>query len=827
METRNYQSGEINRIITFGAAIYACTDNGVYKVRLDYGKKIANFVSYIKVHNVSTMSYENKTNSFYLGTWDHGIYSYNLLTRELTNIETSRERIINQIFIDKDSGIWAATNSGAFLHSSSLFKIINLSEIHHNPFPYIAKIRHASKKVYFLIQSGLYSLEFDLRNSYSISKIPVPFENKLHDFELKNDIFYLSFRDGIITAYKGDRLRYKVSLENDRLRNLYVDNEGDLWGSTEISNDVIRITKEGAISRFSLGNDNPLLIEVIKQGTDGKIYVAGNGESMMYSFDSSENAFHPVKITSKNFESDDLHIFDIEFFDKFILLATNLGFVTCENGEMFLFGLNKQNENVTMRSIFRTKDDQIWIGSDKGLYVRFNQELVNFNSLDGLPNTSISKHGIIQDEKGRIWVATASGLSYFTHRQGEVRTSSKPKIIAAYSSHKKTTVHSYGLETINPGAVTIKYSDLSYPTNRTLFQTRVFGLNSEWLDRGNANAVHYSALPVGEYMFQVRSKRPGYLWSDPVSFSIVISAPWYRSLWMYIFYTFLAVLLLLFIVNKIHNKRIAYLMRREDELKRLVKDKTQLLLDEMDLSEKLLEKTILAKERLERANDVKGQLLSVAAHDLRNPLHVIMGYKDLLKAEIKDNSEAKEMLDNISESASRMNTLISNILESASRDSERIEIVTQKINISNLAKESLHENRIRAGQKEQTIISEISEDIFAKADSNWLKEAIDNLLSNAIKYSEPNKRIWLSVNESIASVVISVKDEGPGISEDDQKIMFGKFQRLSAKPTGGESSTGLGLFIVKDVIERHGGIITCESSLGKGSIFSIKLPKAK
>jgi len=110
-------------------------------------------------------------------------------------------------------------------------------------------------------------------------------------------------------------------------------------------------------------------------------------------------------------------------------------------------------------------------------------------------------------------------------------------------------------------------------------------------------------------------------------------------------------------------------------------------------------------------------------------------------------------------------------------------------------------------------------------DIDRIREAIDNLVSNAIKYSPIGGRISVLVSRDDASIIIRVTDQGAGLSPEDLGRLFGRFQRLSAKPTAGESSTGLGLSIVKRIIDMHGGEVTAESEgPGKGSTFSITLP---
>ena len=105
-----------------------------------------------------------------------------------------------------------------------------------------------------------------------------------------------------------------------------------------------------------------------------------------------------------------------------------------------------------------------------------------------------------------------------------------------------------------------------------------------------------------------------------------------------------------------------------------------------------------------------------------------------------------------------------------------------------------------------------------------MQRVIDNLISNAVKYSPLGKQVWVNVVPLESDVLVKVRDEGPGLTEEDKKRVFGKMNRLSAQPTGGEHSTGLGLFIVKKLSEEHGGKVGVDSKHGHGATFWVKLP---
>ncbi|HXN66228.1 MAG TPA: ATP-binding protein, partial [Bradyrhizobium sp.] len=127
--------------------------------------------------------------------------------------------------------------------------------------------------------------------------------------------------------------------------------------------------------------------------------------------------------------------------------------------------------------------------------------------------------------------------------------------------------------------------------------------------------------------------------------------------------------------------------------------------------------------------------------------------------------------------------------------------------------------------KQQTIAVSAPPNFVTMCDADRMREAIDNLVSNAIKYSPIGGKIALLVTHEGDRTVIRIADEGAGLLPEDLGRLFGRFQRLSAKPTAGESSTGLGLSIVKRIIDMHGGEVTAESGgPGQGSTFTVTLP---
>jgi signal transduction histidine kinase len=148
----------------------------------------------------------------------------------------------------------------------------------------------------------------------------------------------------------------------------------------------------------------------------------------------------------------------------------------------------------------------------------------------------------------------------------------------------------------------------------------------------------------------------------------------------------------------------------------------------------------------------------------------------------------------------------------------------QGIDVRQFVHETLYEQQMCAAKKGSSVLMETVCDGLLNADRVKLKQVVDNLLSNAIKYSPVGSTIFFGCRAEEPYCVFYVRDEGPGLSADDREQLFQDFKRLSSVPTGGERSIGLGLAISKRIVEAHHGRIEVDSSLGKGSTFTVALP---
>ena len=239
----------------------------------------------------------------------------------------------------------------------------------------------------------------------------------------------------------------------------------------------------------------------------------------------------------------------------------------------------------------------------------------------------------------------------------------------------------------------------------------------------------------------------------------------------------------------------------------------------------------LAAQRasLRRANTFKNEMLGTVAHDLKNPLGVILGRTeilcDLLAIDPVPFEPVRAQLTHIRDSAKRLTGMVDDLMAQAINDTLDISIRRDPLDFVALVSDVVAANRPLADRKQQTLSMCGSAGVRVSGDQERLREAIDNLVGNAIKYTPMGGVIEVTVSADQSGVTCAISDDGPGLSPEDLARVFGRFQRLSAKPTGGEGSTGLGLSIVKRIAELHGGRASAQSlGPGLGATFSLRLP---
>ncbi|HXE41443.1 MAG TPA: hybrid sensor histidine kinase/response regulator [Candidatus Baltobacteraceae bacterium] len=234
-----------------------------------------------------------------------------------------------------------------------------------------------------------------------------------------------------------------------------------------------------------------------------------------------------------------------------------------------------------------------------------------------------------------------------------------------------------------------------------------------------------------------------------------------------------------------------------------------------------------ARDRLKQLAEDKDELLGILAHDLKNHVGGMKMSAEIMRDQIEkfNDERLNKLSENILRSSGQLLSFVKEFLANAAADYGFVPKLAP-VNFANVANNVIQQHLVAAKRKNLEIKTEFSaEDSMVLADASALEQVLDNLLSNAIKFSPSGRKIFISVKPTLSHVECIVRDEGPGFTEEDKARMFHRYTRLSARPTGGEPSTGLGLSIVRKLIRAMRGEIILESESGRGAKFTIQLPR--
>ncbi|GLH72636.1 hypothetical protein GETHLI_11380 [Geothrix limicola] len=459
----------------------------------------------------------------------------------------------------------------------------------------------------------------------------------------------------------------------------------------------------------------------------------------------------------------------------------------------------------------------LWLGTDRGVVrLQVDQPLVQqrYGMELGLPSEDTAEEGLLVEGTDRVWVGTAAGLAELRLKGGPAA----PPMAAP--SILEVRCGAWAVQ--GPSStLTVRYRqgsvvwELGYPGpvrgEAARFEFRE--AEGPWEPLAGS-ALQFPEISPGHHQYEVRARSFLGEYGPSRRLDIHVLPPWYRLPVAYGAWT------LLFAGSVVLGVRwrMGLLRRRNRELRIAVDRATEGL----RAREQELEALNL---RLYRINDTKNRVIAMAAHDLRNPLAGILLSSELIKEE-----EGAELL----ESAEQIRTLGQSMSDMIQRLLDIHAIEAGHAEAPRLAPMDLSEAMEAAQQRAQwgfakkgiRLLIESRPPARVQADAAQVGQILDNLLSNAQKYSPAGTTVRLRVVEAERRWRVEVEDQGPGLTSEDLTRVFGEYARLSAKPTAGEPSVGLGLSLVKRLSEAMGGRVGVESRPDQGATFWLELPMA-
>ena len=566
--------------------------------------------------------------------------------------------------------------------------------------------------------------------------------------------------------------------------------------------------------------------------------------------------------------------------DRSILLTTG-GIFECKQTNFFDCRLvseqaarTLQNKTVTDLALLRYG----WIAiatRESGILI-FNEQGVLQQTLDtdvGLPAVDVS--GLTVDKAGALWASLGNGIARLAWRN--LLSEPDTKHYAPISIRRvrvQDKVLFDGLDhpalqqiVVGPraGRFRIEFAAAEYSgVGGVTYRTRLDGLEQNWSPWREESYREYTNLPANFYTFRVESRNINGHISGQASISFDVLPAWYQTGWAYFLWITVIGLFLAVATHSFNRLQLSRLTSRNAELEKEVitrtaqiREKKQALQQVNNELNQLNDRLRVAygevggknielrkknqallmankalndrSEELREALEENKEILGITAHDLKNPLSGIIGMTEIILYDAQSfdakafREEAMINTRMMKDQAEMMLQIIKDLSDKY-RFGNKNDLRFERANLSDLVETVLPWNNRQANEKNIRIHYERTENLEADVDISAIQRAMDNLVSNAVKYNHPGRNVYVGLERNEGSVRFKVRDEGQGLSEEDMKKVFGKLQRLSAKPTGGEHSTGLGLYIVKQLVENHDGRVGVESEFGKGSTFWFELP---
>jgi len=520
--------------------------------------------------------------------------------------------------------------------------------------------------------------------------------------------------------------------------------------------------------------------------------------------------------------------------------------------------------NNAIKGIREDDEGNLWLSTNKGLSM-FNPEtgeFTNYDVSDGLQDNEFYQCSHYKSANGELYFGGVNGFNVF-HPDSIVSNPYVPPIIITdfrifnkpvpIGEDSPLKVHISEAEEIRlsyrQSVFSFEFAALNYiSSTKNQYAYKLEGFENNWNYVGTKNTAIYTNIDPGEYIFRVKGSNNDNIWNEQgTSVKIIITPPFWQTWWFRI----IALSFIILLISFIFYMKISQIRRRNIVLEKLVKERTKEIEEKneelLQQTEELKNSTTLLEERqqqieeqsdelkaqrdqLNELNAVKDKLFSIIAHDLKNPFNTLKGFVDLihLRYEEYSDDERKKMIGIISDSADNIFQLLDNLLNWSRSQQGVIKFKAEMINIVPLIEKNIALYKDQAANKNIEIEFQSSAgDISSLIDKDMMSIVIRNLLTNAIKFTRENGRVELNCSIESKHILITVKDNGTGISEEDKQKLFRSDIHFSNRGTNNETGTGLGLVLCKELVEKHNGKIWIESELNKGTTIFISLPQKK
>lgn len=470
-----------------------------------------------------------------------------------------------------------------------------------------------------------------------------------------------------------------------------------------------------------------------------------------------------------------------------------------------------------INSVIIDDNENIWLGTNKGLskFIINESRFINFTERDGVSGNQFNKRAAYKTKEGHLLFGTTEGVVSFNPDDIEEITPKVDKVVLDTLWINRELFISDG-ENIelnyDENNITIQYFLPNYTRIGSItYLYKMDEVNEEWLTGGKEGHATYTMLKPGKYTFRVKAVKSDGSFTEESTVSFVIKKPFWQSNIAYCIFIIIALLIILNIVYRVKF------------LNKLVDKQTKEINRQLEENKKLYERNI-------RNEKFKNDYFVNLSHELRTPISIILSVIQLLDSLKESGNVTKERqlyyIDVIRKSSKSLLDIINDIIDSSKIESGTYKINKEKnIDIIYLVEETaLNMSDYINSKGIELIIDPEVEELPICCDPNEMQRCIVNLIGNAVKFTEENGQIKVLIKADDNNVSVSIEDNGIGISKDDQEFIFKRFEQGKNINSTKVSSSGIGLTLVKYIVELHDGHVKLESELNKGSKFTIVLP---
>lgn len=763
---------------------------------------------------------------------------------------------INHIFRDKIGNIWVAQEDGLIQLKPRLIKTYNKN------ISLVYPITEDQDGVVWATQntSDLFQLQGDTFQEV-IDKAGIPNRLIYSIYASTDGQIWIGVVNGVyLWDKKSSAQPLKIPLgsadipEMIDIKAIQEDAIGNMWfGGT---NGIHRLDINGNWSHFGkIGNDNIVGVRLIYITQDSTLWFGTNGNGLLYLKDGKLNQLDTDQGLSGNIirsmHEDKEGIFWIGTEGWGLNRIEHTHSSNMEGAKITIY---KKQHGLFDNVIHQILDDDLgrfWMNSNRGLFWVDKSELTAFangeissvysffySEQDGLPgregNGGIQPAGF-KSQTGELWFPMLGGIARIDPKL--VQTPSLDIFIEQISiadSSWHVSDHQEEVLPIGQRGLQIKYAALDFSTSpgNIRYRYKLVGVDETWVEAGNKKEAVYNRLPPGTFTFRVMANNGGGWMENEATLQLTFPYFFYETYWFYA----IIILLITLVIYRGMNWRIRILKRQGKVLEDEVALRTYDLIREKEETERQREIATEALQTIEKQaavlkelDQAKSRFFTNISHEFRTPLTLIIGpleqQIEKLRAGMAGDEEDMELA---LRNSKRLLRLVNQILEVAKLESGHTQLQVQLIDLRTVIEPIVDAFRSLAERNGTHFHSELpAAPVMVYIDMDLMEKAIINLFSNAFKFTPKDGRIEVRVTEEVESVSISVKDNGPGISKEEQEHIFKRFYQVNESINSIQAGTGIGLSLVHELIALHNGTIELISEPGMGSEFLIKLQSGK